>query len=307
MQCSLGMQLKKIVSLANASTRLQLQVMVRSLRAVGSELPVWVIPYDTTRFDLPDGCHWWVEPDVLGWLDSVIAHPMMRKYQCLTTDAYQYVDTDVVFLRDPATVLRPFDGLVTACTEWNKPRWTVTESSRALLAHSCSTWQRRVFNAGQFASERAMYSLNDLQSLAADPVVGGTAFRLALHDQPGFNLLAHLAGVEITNLTLPPHLMESSWAGDYPGEFEHLWTSPDRKPYLIHWAGDALATDAPINALFLDQLSAQECVEWARGREAGAIREASAARWPFWVRVVSRVIDRVDSRFRVAWRGPPAF
>jgi hypothetical protein len=304
MQCCALMQIEKIVTLANASTQLQLHAMVRSLRAVSCTLPVWVIPYDDTRCDLPDACEWWVEPNVLDWLDSVIAHPMMRKYQCLTTRAYQYVDTDVIFLRDPARVLRPYDGLVTACTEWNKPRWTVTESSRALMAGSCSTWQRRVFNAGQFASENSIYTLEELKALAADPEVAATVFGLKLHDQPGFNLLALLAGVETTNLTLPPHNMESSWAGDYPGEFEHLWTEPDRKPYLIHWAGGMLATNAPINALFLAHLTVEERGQWARLMQQRAAREAVAARWPVWARVAAHVLDRADSRFRIAWREP---
>lgn len=303
LQCCSLMEIEKVVTLANASTRLQLHAMVRSLRAVGCGLPVWVIPYDDTRFVLPHGCQWWIEPEILGWLDSVIAHPMMRKYQCLTTSAYQYVDTDIVFLQDPARVLRSHSGLVTACTEWNKPDWTVTEGSRALMAKRYSTWQRRVFNAGQFASQHAMYDLNELRRLAAEPDVAQTVFRLAWHDQPGFNLLAFLAGVSITNLTLPPHCMESSWAGDYPGDFEHLWVPQDRMPYLIHWAGGSLALDAPINELFFAYLSPAERHEWARESDERASRQRAAARWPIWVRVASRAIRRVDSRFHIAWRG----
>ena len=298
------MQIDKIVTLANASSRLQLHAMARSLRAVGSELPVWVIPYDETRCELPSGCEWWIEPEVLGWLDSVIAHPMMRKYQCLTISGYQYVDTDVIFLRDPSSVLCSFDGLVTACTEWNKPRWTVTEASQRILTKNSSTWQRRVFNAGQFANDRVMYDLNELRQLADDPEVADTIFRLPLHDQPGLNLLAFLAGANVTNLTLPPHCMESSWAGDYPGEFAHLWKDQDRMPYLIHWAGDALAVDAPINSLFLAYLSSTERVEWAREKGMRLARRRAEAQWPMWVRLAAKVIGRADSRFDVAWRGP---
>ena len=39
------MKLEKIITLASAPVRLRLLAMVRSLRAVGCQLPVWVIPY----------------------------------------------------------------------------------------------------------------------------------------------------------------------------------------------------------------------------------------------------------------------
>jgi hypothetical protein len=56
--------------------------------------------------------------------------------------------------------------------------------------------------------------------------------------------------------------MESTWAGDYPGEYEHYWKDSDRKPYLIHWAGTRMDVPRPINQIFYNYLTASEKAEW---------------------------------------------
>jgi hypothetical protein len=255
------MKLEKIITLANAAVRLRFAAMERSLRATGCGLPLAVIPYDEQRFDLPANAAWWELPEVLGWLASEKTHPMMRKYQCLTIANYQYVDTDVIFLRNPEEVLAAHAGFVTSCCHWRDPAHTTTEESERIFSAKSTTWRKTTFNAGQFACDRALYSFEGLKRTAAK--FAETCLRLPYHDQPGTNLLVHEAGVEITNLTLPPQEMESTWAGDYAGDFEKFWSNAQRKPYLIHWAGTAMGTGRPIDKLFFHYLTAAEKVEWA--------------------------------------------
>ena len=64
------MKLEKIITMASAPVRLRLLAMVRSLRATGCQLPVWVIPYSDdaeSEFQLPEGCEWRHVPEVSEW------------------------------------------------------------------------------------------------------------------------------------------------------------------------------------------------------------------------------------------------
>jgi hypothetical protein len=254
------MKLGKIITLANSAVRLRFVAMERSLRAVGCTLPLAVIPYDAQKFELPANSAWWETPEVLTWLAAEKAHPMMRKYQCLTIANYQYVDTDVIFLRNPEEVLAPVTGFVTSCCHWRDAGHTATKESERILSAKSTTWRKTTFNAGQFACDCALYGVEGLKREATK--YAATCLRLRYHDQPGTNLLVHEAGVEITNLTLPPHCMESTWAGDYAGAYENFWRDAARKPYLIHWAGTAMDVPRPINKLFYDFLTAAEKAEW---------------------------------------------
>ena len=71
--------------------------MVRSLRYVGCEIPVWVIPYNNNLFDLPDGCEWWEQSEISSWIRENNLPNLLKKYQVLTTENFQFVDTDVIF------------------------------------------------------------------------------------------------------------------------------------------------------------------------------------------------------------------
>ena len=186
----------------------------------------------------------------------------MRKYQCLTIDNYQFVDSDVCFLRDPQDVLNPFSGFITSCGHWNNPGDTCTEESLRLMRMKTTTWQRKVFNVGQFACDRALYSAQSLITTAMRPEFLNTCTKFVFHEQPGLNMLVFASGTEITNLTLPPLCMESTWAGDYDNEYERYWTDPKRKPYLIHWAGIRMDTNRPIHRIFYNYLTAAEKAEW---------------------------------------------
>ena len=208
------MRLQQIITLANQPSRIQFVAMERSLRAVGCRLPLLVIPYDDRQFDLPANANWWKVPAVWDWLRAEHAHPMMSKYQCLNTSNYQYVDTDICFVRNPEDVLIDQSGWVVACTDWSKPQWTYTPESASLMAQRTSTWLRSVFNAGQFACDQSLYnSPDEMKRDLLSPDRIETCLRCKIHDQPGLNLLIFMSGIKITNLTLPPHRMESTWAG----------------------------------------------------------------------------------------------
>jgi hypothetical protein len=258
------MKLEKIITLANKNVRPRFLAMERSLRAVGCNLPLLVIPYDETRFDLPANAEWWAMPEMVDWLARSKSHPTMRKYQCLLESNYQFVDSDVCFLKDPAQVLAPESGFVTSCGHWHNPGHTYTDQSLAHFKSISTTWQKSIFNTGQFACDRSLYpALADLQRTAERRDAIDTCIRFQFHEQPGVNLLVALSGVPVTNLTLPPRCMESTWAGDYPdADYRRYWSNPDKQPYLIHWAGTAMWGGRPVNDFFFQYLTASERQEW---------------------------------------------
>ena len=261
------MKLEKIVTLASESVRLRLLAMVRSLRAVGCDLPVRVIPYADgpgERFALPEGCQWWVMPELFAWLREVGASPLMRRYQCFLEGSYQFVDTDVIFLRDPREALADQTGFVASCGHWHNPDHTLTAAAQPLFLRAWTPWPRLVFNSGQFACDRPMFAdFAALRRAAEDPAHASTCF-YGSADQPGVNLLRLVSGVPLSNLTMPPVAMESTWAGDYDGaDFaETFWRDEARKPYLIHWAGVPMHVERPIHELFYRQLTPDELAQW---------------------------------------------
>lgn len=277
------MKLKKIICMANETTRLRFLAMERSLRAVGCNLPLWVIPYNDQRFDLPEGSIWWEVPEILTWLESEVTHPhsrhVMRKYQCLTEESYQFVDADVIFLRNPEQVVLPYQGFITSCGHWHNPGHTVTTESRRLFHQQSTIWPSRIFNSGQFACDRRMHSIAEVIRLASLPAHRLTCLDHPFHEQPGMNLLVFLSGVPVTNLTLPPASMESTWAGDYDGSYAVYWKNEESRPYLIHWAGVNMTQSRPVHELFLNYLSPQERSEWdatlaKQQRRGGAFADA---------------------------------
>lgn len=256
------MKIDKIITLANRQVRLRMLAMERSLRAVGCDLPLWVIPYDDDRFELPPNAVWWEMTELNEWLVSHGGRPVMRKYQSLMTGNFQFVDADVCFLRNPVGVLEGQQGFVTSCGHWHNPDQTVTEESKRYIREQSTIWQSRCFNTGQYACDRELYSFDELRAAAEAPDAIGTCLQHRHHEQPGLNLLVWKSGVDVTNLTLPPMNMESTWAGDYPGSYQQYWTDENRRPYLIHWAGTRMDTARPINEIFLNFLTEEERREW---------------------------------------------
>jgi len=263
------MKLDTIITLASKPVELMFRAMERSLRATGCRLPLQVIPFGGERFELPNNAEWWEEPDFFRWIDDAGNRPVMRKYQALLASNYQFVDTDAIFLRNPEEVLTPHEGFITSCGHWHNPGETLTDQAEAIYRARSTVWQSKVFNTGQFACDRALYDIEALKETAEDTRYRETILENIYHEQPGLVLLAHLSGVPITNLTLPPHEMESTWAGDYPGEFKHYWRNARRKPYLIHWAGAKMDADRPITQLFLEHLEPPEREAFVKKQREG--------------------------------------
>jgi hypothetical protein len=253
------MKLEKIITSTNVKFKLPFLAMERSLRATGCDLPIWVIPYDHTRFDLPPNAIWWDLPEMRRFLSDNRATPLTPRYFCLTLSNYHFVDADIIFLRNPAQVLADHDGFIASCGHWSNPAHTFTAESLKVLKKITSGWPARVFNAGQFACDQALYSIEELKEKCADPRYAHTCFNF---DQCGTVLLVNLSQVKISNLTLPPVSMESTWAGSYEDEnFEEYWTDESRKPYLLHWAG--VHWPVPVDRLFNDFLTPNEREIWA--------------------------------------------
>ena len=262
------MKIDKIISLANQKVRLRFLAMERSLRATGCQLPLLVIPYDNNLFDLPKGSTWWKMPEITKWLKAEQAHPMMRKYQCLTVGNYQYVDADICLLRNPEDVLKPHSEFITSCGHWHSPEHTYTDESERLMSQKTTTWQKNVFNAGQFACDRPLFDVEELKAVAMRPDIVKTCMRF------------------------PPSCMESTWAGDYPADYEHYWTDPQRKPYLIHWAGTRMDVPRPINQIFYNFLTQAEKAEW----------NEEVRQWSLLDRKNSRSLRTIARRFKYAFQ-----
>jgi hypothetical protein len=256
------MQIERIVTLANRNMRLRFLAMERSLRAVGCNLPLWVIPYDDSRFELPKGAEWWELGEVLGWLKSWNATTMMRRYQCFTISHYQYADTDIIYLRNPEKVLEEVDGFVTSCGHWHNPGETLISESEEFFKERSTTWQKSVFNAGQWACDRQLFDFKGLKERAEDPTFRLACLTFPLADQAGVNMLVNSTGITVRNLTLPPFNMQSTWAGDYSGDYRSYWHSEQETPYLIHWTGIPMDVPRPINELIYQYLSQAERLEW---------------------------------------------
>lgn len=291
------MKLEKIVTSANEKFKLRFLAMERSLRATGCDLPIWVIPFDETRFDLPPNAIWWDVPEVRQFLSENRATPLTPRYQCLTISNYQFVDADVIFLRNPAVVLADQEGFIASCGHWNNPAHTYTADSLKILKKITTCWPARVFNAGQFACDRSLYSVAELKQKCLDPLHAYTCFNF---DQCGTVLLANLSRVKISNLTLPPVNMESTWAGSYEDDnFEKYWTDESRKPYLLHWAG--IYWPVPVDRLLVNFLTPSEKQLWAAQIEERMRKRRSLRNRLRTVRDASRTFLRDLGEIHTPW------
>lgn len=260
------MQLDKIVTFTNAEHRLRFFLMERSLRAVGCDLPIWVIPFDDGRFQLPDNSMWWEESEITKWTIDKKLSNRKRKFQCLTTSNYQFVDTDVVFIQNPEHILAAHSGMVVCCNEWAAALTgrIVTPESLKIFQERTTMWQKSVFCSGQFACDKQLYTTKELVNTASQEQFATTCMLPPYGDQEGINLLTFLSGVTVTNLTLPPFRMESSWAGDYDSETESYWQKPDSMPYLLHYYArvHVMHEPRPVNKWFHELLTVKEQEEW---------------------------------------------
>lgn len=274
------MRIDKIITLANERVKLQFYAMERSLRAAGCNLPIHVIPYDENLFDLPPNAHWWEIEELTGWLQKYEVFPAVRKYQCLLTENYQFVDSDIIFLKNPETVLAGKSGFITSCGHWHHTGHTCTDESLEFMKRKSTTWPKMVFNSGQFACDRILYTLEVLKRTCEGryrkTLLTGTNL---YKDQPAVNLLVNMSDVTIENLTLPPNEMQSTWAGDYESEYRSYWKTEAQKPYLIHWAGCDRSERRPVDELFYNFLTDTEKEEWDRTIKNTIKREHGKNSW----------------------------
>lgn len=237
--------------------------MERSLRATGCNLPLYIIPYNEDRFELPRNAHWLNNRQLYAWLETNNAWPACRKYACFLEKDFLYVDSDVCFLSTPESALKSIDGFVTSCTHWNNPNHTATSESHKTLQNISTTWQKSCFNSGQWACDQQLFENTSqlIQFVESRPEVNTLLKETKKwKDQPAINLLVNLSEVPITNLTLPPHCMESTWAGDYTrrGDDARFWGDPKTKPFLIHWAGTPYTKKHAISSILSPYISEEE-------------------------------------------------
>lgn len=290
------MEIEFAYTLANENVRLQFLAMERSLRSAGFDLPIRVFPYNSHIFDLPKGSSWETS-SLHRWLTEQNAQPMCCKYHCLTKTASFFTDVDIIYLRDPREVLAPVSGFVVADTEWNKPQYTYNEESKTILARRSSLWLKSVFNGGFFACENALYSEEELTAVVKSP--SRRNLLLFTDDQIGLNVLVSESGATVTNLNLPPSSMESTWAGDYPGEYQTFWQTPESKPLFIHWAGPLLDQERQINQIFYDFLTKAELAEWHEMQRIRLERLQRQAHWPLGVRILNNAVKILYPKYYV--------
>lgn len=251
------MKLDKIITLANKAVELRFLAMIRSLRAVGCQLPVIIIPYDDQPiFDLPEGCQIWRDEDIFDLLKDYPMGGVKRKYVTLTLKNYHFVDSDVVFLKNPEEILKSHTGFVTCCGHWRSTDHIATPKLSKFLRTKSSLWQKLIFNSGQYASDQILFEKDHLIELCKSTTLYYDTLEFPHHEQPGLNFLVHSSKVEYKNLTLPPFELESSWAGDYLDCLPDR--NSDRAPYLIHWAGMPRGEHREVDQLFLNYLTADE-------------------------------------------------
>ncbi len=127
------MHLEKIITLANRKVATQFNVMERSLRKSGCQLQLYVIPYDDDRFDLPENACWFEDADFFEYLKRNHVPNLARKYICLTQQNYQFLDTDIVVLKNPADVYGRSSGFVASCGHWHSQQQTFTSHTLPIL------------------------------------------------------------------------------------------------------------------------------------------------------------------------------
>jgi hypothetical protein len=294
----------KIITLANKSAELQVRVFVRSLRKVGCELPVWVIPFGERDFELPSGCRWIEDSKLLRFLRQNAAHPLYSKYSALLQNNCAYFDTDIILLREPRKWLleaAPPDSFAVADTEWAKNRWTYSADSLRFLATLSSCWPLFTFNSGFFAFENPFYEEDELIDVIQSPEYRSTCLerKASPIDQPAINWLVLRKRCKIFNFNLPEQYMESTMAGDYGTSPPETVLSRPAAPAFLHFAGPMFQEDLPIVTLFTSFLTAPERKRWYA--EVNERRKASRwlEKWPLLIRLFNRLIGFLDGRFHV--------
>ncbi len=297
------MKIDSIISMANAKVRLQFLAMARSLRAAGCDLPLFVIPYDDSRFPLPENAQWIEDEGLFAVIQKSAALPITRKYLALTQSNSAYFDSDIIHLRDPKKWLEPVSEDAFAVADTRMAlflRWTFTPETRELYQSKSTLWLLDNFNSGFFAHAAPIGEMAQIKEFFAaygNMVRGQTPTR---GEQEGANFLVHQSGRRVFNLCLPPQRMESTMACDYSGNFEAVMRTPNA-PAFMHYAGPGRNLDAAPARLIFEHLTASESAEMRAEFEQRKQRANREGKWPLWVRVARRLVSKVDPRFRLQW------
>jgi hypothetical protein len=291
--------------MANAKVRLDFLAMYRSLRATGCDLPVRVIPYDDSRFDLPMGAEWLEDREFFAFLKEHKAVNMCRKILALTQRNSAYFDSDIVHIRSFSSDLEAFpEGcLIAADPEWSIKAWTFSEETKRVYESGSSTWVLDNFNAGFFALGSQGIEKDYIKSLFKDQMFsrlcqgGGPTSS----DQEAINYLTFMTDLKVVNLCLPPYRMESTFCWDYPQKYEAL-LSKKEAPFFIHFVSKAIEQDHFMKPLFFEHLTTAEKQEWKQLHPPTVDRK-----WPLGVRILNRLVGMVDERFYVQQRGKTTF
>ena len=298
------MTIAKILVLANKNVELQLRVFLRSLRNVGCDLPVWIIPCGAADLEPPAGCSWIEDNKLFSFLKEEGAHPLYCKYEALLQSECAYFDTDIVVLRDPREWLpaAPPCSFAVADTEWARNRWTFSVESRRFLRTLSSRWPLLTFNSGFFAFETPLYEEEELIALVQSPEMRATCLdrKSSPIDQPSFNWLVLLKRRDIFNFNLPPQTMESTMVEDYEDRSDAapILSAPSA-PAFLHFAGPAFEKGHFLTELFTSYLTVAEKREW----DARIQRKRAALRWlvkwPLPIRALNFLVRLLDRRFHV--------
>ena len=297
------MRVDKIIVLANKRAELQLRVFVRSLRKVGCQLPVRVIPCGDRDCQLPEGCEWVGDSKLFRFLQQNSAHALYSKYAALLQSHCAYFDTDIIFLREPCKWLEsaPSDAFVVADTEWAKSRWTYSDDSLRFLEALSSCWRLYTFNSGFFAFEKPLYEEDELIEVIQSPEFRGTCLERTTPpiDQPAMNWLVLRKQRKILNFNLPEQYMESTMVVDYGTSSAESVTSRSAAPAFLHFAGPRFQHDLPLNALFTSFFTPAEREQWDAQINERRVASRWLKKWPFFIRVLNRMVRIVDNRFHV--------
>lgn len=311
------MKIERIITMASPAVRLEFLVMERSLRATGCDLPLHVIPYTDEPFDLPPNASWLVDEELFAGIARHRSARPCRKFLALTQTNAAFFDADILHLRDFRTELEGLgpDTFVVADTEWNKARWTFSAATRRIYQRKSSVWLLDNFNSGFFAFGNPILARAQILAFIADPEWGRSTREesVTAGEQAGINWLIHRSGRPVVNLCLPPRRMESTMAVDYTElleatlaeeyheDYQSLLAGANR-PFFLHFAGGMHFTKSRIAELFLKALTAEERGPFLEERERRWIKAAQQGRWPLWIKILNRMVSRLDSRFSIQWR-----
>ena len=299
------MIINQILTMASKAVRLDFIAMERSLRATGCDVPIKIIPFDSSRFELPENSSWLEDHDEsFKVVESSKAVVHCRKLVALTQTNTAFFDADIIHLSNPVQWLKPYssDSFVVADTEWNKAKWTFTSETKSVYLSQSTLWILDQFNSGFFAFGDAVATATDLATFVNDPehkkLWSGRGPTPG--EQSAMNWLVHQSKRPIINLCLPPYRIESTMALDYAQDYRPLLSVARAAPF-IHYAGAGRDLKAPISELIFQHLNAKETEDWKDDYWRKIAVKERKHKWPLWVKLLKRLVPALNPHFSVQW------